>query len=158
MAHIHTKPGEIDLIAEVFVVYKNKVLIRLHDKNKMWIAPGGHVELNETPQEAAIREVKEETGLDVELYAGNKNATERGSGRLRQLIPPMFMNIHDVNSEHRHLPFVYFATAKTDEVIQPDNDEKGECRWLTREEIISADYIEDTIKSYALKALELLGK
>ncbi|MEA3450492.1 MAG: NUDIX domain-containing protein, partial [Bacteroidota bacterium] len=31
------------------------------------ILPGGHIEHNETPDEAIIREVKEETGLDVEI-------------------------------------------------------------------------------------------
>ena len=36
------------------------------DSNK-WGFPGGAVELGETPQMAAIREVKEETGLDVEV-------------------------------------------------------------------------------------------
>ncbi|MFZ2187215.1 MAG: NUDIX domain-containing protein [Candidatus Moraniibacteriota bacterium] len=157
MPHIHTKPGEIDLIAEVFVVHKDKVLIRLHDKIKEWIAPGGHIELNETPQEAAVREVKEETGLDVELYAGNKIAAAEGSGKLEPLIPPMFMNIHAVNGDHRHLPFIYFATSKTDEIIQPDTHEKTVCRWLTREELLAAPDVEDTIKSYALKALETLG-
>ena len=32
-----------------------------------WTIPGGHVEKNETPQEAAVREIKEETGLSVKL-------------------------------------------------------------------------------------------
>jgi 8-oxo-dGTP pyrophosphatase MutT (NUDIX family) len=157
MPHIHTKPGEVDMIAEVFVVYKNTVLIRLHDKYKIWIAPGGHIELDETPQEAAVREVKEETGLDVELYDGNKVANLNGSGKMKQLIPPMFMNIHNVDENHRHLPFVYFGTVKTNEIVQPDNEEKGECRWFTKEELIAADHIEDTVKSYTLKALELLA-
>ena len=158
MAHIHTEPGQIDLIAEVFVVHKDKVLIRLHDKYKIWIAPGGHVELNETPQEAAVREIKEEIGLDVELYAGNMLIAEKGSEKLRQLIPPMFVNIHDISKDHRHISLVYFATAKTDTVIQPDTHEKTDCHWLTREEIVAAPDIDDTIKSYALKALELLGE
>jgi 8-oxo-dGTP pyrophosphatase MutT (NUDIX family) len=32
-----------------------------------WNFPGGHVEEDETPEEACIREVKEETGLDAEI-------------------------------------------------------------------------------------------
>lgn len=158
MPHIHTKPGEIDFVSDVYVVHKDKVLIRQHDKYKIWIAPGGHIELSETPEEVAVREIKEEVGLDVELYSGNKISAEKGSGRLKQLIPPMFMNIHNVNDEHRHIVFVFFATSMTDETTQPENEEKGECRWLTKEEVIAVDYIEDTIKSYALKALELLAK
>ena len=64
MAHIHEK---IDFTADVFVVHKDKVLIRTHDKYDLWLAVGGHIELDEDPNQSAIREVKEEVGLDVEL-------------------------------------------------------------------------------------------
>lgn len=45
------------------------VLIRRGQEpfNGMWCLPGGHVEAGEQVREAAVREVKEETGLDVEL-------------------------------------------------------------------------------------------
>lgn len=158
MPHTHINQGQIDYIAEVFVVYKDKVLIRLHDKYNVWVAPGGHIELDETPEEAAVRETKEETGLDVELYVGDMVSAEKGSGKYKPLIPPMFMNVHKVNEDHRHISLVYFATAKTDVVIQPNTHEKTDCRWLTKEDIIAAFDIDDTIKSYALKALEILGK
>ncbi len=158
MPHIHTEPGQIDHIAEIFIVHKDKVLIRLHEKHQIWIAPGGHVELDETPEAAAIREAKEETGLDVELYAGNRLSAEKGTGQLQPLIPPMFMNVHAVgDGGHRHLSLVYFGTAETDAVTQPENHEKTVCRWMTRAEILAAADMEDTIKSYALKALETLA-
>lgn len=45
------------------LLYRNK---KKHDINhNKWIGVGGHVEPNETIDECAIREVKEETGLDV---------------------------------------------------------------------------------------------
>ncbi len=158
MAHIHTEPGQIDFVVNVFIVHSDTVLMRYHDKYDMWLVPGGHIELNEVPQEAALREIKEEVGLDVELYSGNKIVAENGTGRLAQLIPPVFMNIHDVSEDHRHLVLVYFATSKIDSVIQPENQEKTNCRWMTREEIMTATDMEDTIKSYALEALKRLAK
>lgn len=157
MPHIHTSPGQIDAISEVFVVYQKRVLIRFHEKYHIWIAPGGHVELDETPDEAAVREIQEETGLKVTLYTGNQLSAMPGTGRLMQLPPPMFMNIHDVNPDHRHMVFVYFAVAETDHIVQPHTVEKTICRWMTREEIVVAMDMEDTIKSYALKALDTLS-
>lgn len=45
---------------------KGEVLLQKRGDSGMWGFPGGAIEPGETPQMAAIREVKEETGLDVE--------------------------------------------------------------------------------------------
>ncbi len=42
-----------------------RVLLQRRGDSRLWGFPGGAVELGETPEQAAIREVKEETGLDV---------------------------------------------------------------------------------------------
>ena len=60
MSHIH--PNGTDFVAEVYIVHNNKVLLRLHDKYKIWLAPGGHVEQDgvyEEPNSAGLREVLE---------------------------------------------------------------------------------------------------
>lgn len=43
----------------------NVLLLKSHKWKDMYIIPGGHIELGETTEEALIREVKEETGLDI---------------------------------------------------------------------------------------------
>lgn len=45
---------------------KKEVLLQRRRDSSKWGFPGGAVELGETPQMAAVREVKEETGLTVE--------------------------------------------------------------------------------------------
>lgn len=161
MAHIHNESGQIDFVADVFVVYQDKVLIRLHDKYKIWIAPGGHIELDEAPEDAAIREVEEEIGLKIKLWDGLKlNQATNGIGLnsgYRELIPPVHMNMHYIGPDHRHISMVYFATAETDTIVQPENHENTQCRWMSREELEVAEDIAPTIKTYALKALECLG-
>ena len=42
-----------------------KVLLQRRGDSNKWGFPGGAIEIGETPEMAAIREVKEETGLDV---------------------------------------------------------------------------------------------
>lgn len=44
-----------------------EVLLQKRADCNKWGFPGGAIELGETPEMAAIREVKEETGLDVEV-------------------------------------------------------------------------------------------
>lgn len=49
-----------------------RVLLVEHRKAGVWLYPGGHVEPDETPAEAAVREVAEETGLAVEVVAESR--------------------------------------------------------------------------------------
>jgi len=41
------------------------LLLKSHKWKHKYVVPGGHVELGETLEEALVREIKEETGLDV---------------------------------------------------------------------------------------------
>ena len=58
------------LTSAVLVTQDGKFLLAERNKenyNGYWIIPGGGVKFGETIQEAAIREIKEETNLDVEI-------------------------------------------------------------------------------------------
>ena len=153
MPHINEK---IDFTVEVFIVFKNRVLLRKHDKFKKWLSVGGHIELNEDPIEAAHREVKEEVGLDIELV-GNKKIFE-STDHSRELLPPMAINRHPISGTHEHVSFVYFGRATTD-TIQPTyaDDISEECRWCTKEDLEKID-LWPNVKAYALAALERLGE
>ena len=151
MPHIHEK---IDFVVEVFIVYKDKVLLRLHDKYKIWLSIGGHVELDEDPNQAALREVKEEVGLDVALYDGNQ-LFRHESNTDKQLIPPIALGRHPISPAHEHVVSIYMATAKTDKVIPEKPDDQW--KWLTREEVEAMDDLRPDIKYYALYALKVLG-
>lgn len=48
------------------VIHEGKVLLIYHRRGE-WLMPKGHIEPGETTEEAAIREIKEETNLDAEL-------------------------------------------------------------------------------------------
>ena len=153
MPHIHEK---IDFTAEAFVVYKDKVLLRMHDKFKIWLSVGGHIELDEDPNQAVLREVKEEVGLDVELI-GKK--TERAPLEENQeLLPPRYLLRHRVNPTHEHVTFVYFAKTKSDIInIQHESDRSDDCVWATLEDLDKMDLVPN-VRAYAIEALKELSQ
>ncbi len=154
MPHIHEK---IDFTVDVFIVFQNKVLIRKHEKYHKWLSVGGHIELDENPNQAALREVMEEVGLHVTLY--NKNPTPNlNQPRYTELIPPVYLNIHTISNTHQHMSHVYFAQATSNYISpQTDHEKDAECIWLTLEELKKHSEIDHRIKFYAKKALEVLG-
>ena len=50
----------------VFVVWQERVLLHRHAKLGMWLPPGGHIEPDELPDDAAVREVEEEYAIPPE--------------------------------------------------------------------------------------------
>jgi 8-oxo-dGTP pyrophosphatase MutT (NUDIX family) len=155
MAHIHEL---IDFTVNVFVVYKDKVLLRFHDKYNFWGgSASGHIELNETPEEAVMRETKEEVGLNIKIF--NKDEAEyTDNERVKKIIPPVYQDIHKISDSHKHIGMVYFGTSETDKVEPKLLDDRSDTwKWVTKDELEKMDMWEDQ-KFYAKKALETLGK
>jgi len=61
MAHIHEK---IDFTVAIFIVHEEKILLIHHRKLDKWLPLGGHIELDEDPEQAALREAHEELGIE----------------------------------------------------------------------------------------------
>ncbi len=154
MAHIHEK---IDFTAEVFVVFKNRVLLRKHDKYKVWLSVGGHIELDEDPNEAAIREVKEEVSLDIELL--DTRSYHEQSADYHELIAPRFLNRHRIGASHEHITLSYFATSQSD-VVTNDSDEISDgLHWFTLQELDDPKLdLLPRIRFYAKAALAEIGQ
>lgn len=138
------------------------VLLREHDKYGSWLPVGGHIELDEDPAEAAIREAKEEVGLDV-ILTGIRPVEEKENGFYvrkegRNILVPYFINRHFVNDTHEHISFEYFALSDT-RVLNPAEGEKQDgLKWFTKEELDDPKYgIAETIRNYAKAALEALA-
>ena len=106
MAHLHEK---IDFTVAIFVVHDGKVLLIHHRQLNHWLPLGGHIELDEDPEQAALREAKEESGLDVELLGERPPTTGPGT---RALIAPRFLDIHRINATHEHIGMIYWARPK----------------------------------------------
>jgi 8-oxo-dGTP pyrophosphatase MutT (NUDIX family) len=106
MAHVHEK---IDFTVAIFVVHDEKILLIHHRQLDKWLPLGGHIELDEDPEQAALREAKEESGLDVELLGERPPTTGPGT---RALIAPRFLDIHRISETHEHIGMMYWARPK----------------------------------------------
>ena len=98
----------------VFVVWEGKVLLHLHRKLGMWLPPGGHIERNELPDDAAVREVLEETGVEVELVGERREDVEDPV----QLHRPAGVQLENIGPGHQHIDLIYFARPRDSTKIQ----------------------------------------
>ena len=89
----------------VFVARAGKVLLHWHRKLGMWLPPGGHIETGELPDEAAVREVFEETGVRVRLTGERREDVEDPV----QLHRPAGVQLENIGPGHQHIDLIYFA-------------------------------------------------
>jgi len=148
MAHIHEK---IDFTVAIFVVHDAKILLIHHRKLDKWLPLGGHIELDEDPEQAALREAKEESGLDVELLGERAPTTEPGT---RALATPRYLDIHRITETHDHIGLIYWARPKTGAVRLAD-EEHHDIRWCSSEALDSLEPpMSNAVKWYCRKAIE----
>jgi 8-oxo-dGTP pyrophosphatase MutT (NUDIX family) len=57
--------GIVKECASCFVIDNNSILLIFHKKFEKYLQPGGHIEGDEEPYQTAIREVLEETGIEI---------------------------------------------------------------------------------------------
>ncbi len=138
--------------ATTFIVSDGKVLLHLHKKLNLWLPVGGHIDRDELPEEAAVREIKEETGLDVQLYNPDPQLKMKDA---KQILRPVHLILEDINPFHQHIDFIYYATSESTE-LKPLDGETKNLKWLTAAEIEKMD-MPGNVKVCSLEALKLLG-
>src|SRR3954447_8572949 len=147
VAHIHEK---IDFTVCVFVVQSGKVLLIHHRKLDKWLPLGGHVELDEDPEQAALREAKEESGLVVELLGERPPTTGPGT---RPLIAPRFLDIHRISESHEHIGMIYWARPKTGAMTLAEA-EHHDIRWCSAADLASLQpAMSQAVTWYCLQAI-----
>jgi 8-oxo-dGTP pyrophosphatase MutT (NUDIX family) len=97
-----------DFTVAVFVLHRDHIVLHRHRKLGIWLPPGGHIEPNELPDEAARREVIEETGLEVELV-GERGIGTDYPGEPVQLVRPEGLQLETISPGHEHIDLIYFA-------------------------------------------------
>jgi len=104
---------------------EGKVLLVYHKKLNVWIYPGGHIEANETPDEAVIREVKEETGLDIEIVGDIEISLNDNEADVSVLQNPYIILCERIkgNKGHYHIDMVYACRIIKEQKLEYNRNE-----------------------------------
>lgn len=133
-----------------FVVHDRRVLLLWHRKLRRWLPPGGHIEAGELPDEAAVREVREETGIAAELVG------ERGLpvSTPRQLTRPAGIQLEEIQPGHQHVDLIYFARPVNPRAtVAERNGESEAVRWFALNELAGYGVGED-VRLWSGRAVE----
>jgi len=152
MPHIHEK---IDFTVAIFVVHDEKILVIHHRKLDKWLPLGGHIELEEDPEQAALREALEESGLEVELLGERPPTTSPGT---RALVAPRFLDIHRISATHEHIGMIYWARPKGGKVSLAA-EEHHDIRWCNLADLENlTPPMTEAVKWYCRKAIEEIAR
>lgn len=136
------------------ILRDNKILTIWHEKLKVWLPPGGHVEKNETPEEALIRECIEE--IESEIIVLNNGDSDLESLEVKVLNNPyciLLEPINDILEAHNHIDFIYLCKLKEDNI---NINKKINYNWVSLEEIDNLNTF-DNVKKLFRKILESMA-
>jgi len=127
---------------------QGRCLLHFHKKLNRWLQVGGHAEYETNVAEIAMREAKEETGLqDLKHFPNADNPF------------PIDFDVHtipatDTRPEHLHLDFRYMLKTNQPEALNPPEGESKEFVWATFDDILNPpDPDEDKLLDPALYRL-----
>lgn len=101
------------------VINKNNKILLVHHNAGHWDFPKGHIENGETEEQTAIREVKEETNIDIIINNKYRYTTSYSP------------------KENVMKEVVYFLAQNIDEDKKPQLEEVSEVKWFTYEEAMN---------------------
>ena len=145
--------------ATTYVVNDGATLLHDHERLGMWLPPGGHVDRDELPHVAALREVREETGLDATLVAETDDIE---SDTVEPLPKPRHVQLADVNVHaggevsHQHVDLVFYAAADS-RAVSPRSGEvpAGDWEWFTADQLAGDDdRLEPDVAEIGRRAIE----
>lgn len=115
----HADP--VHVTGSAIVVGPRGVVLLKHKRLGLWLQPGGHVDAGETPWDGALREAREETGLEVAFHADQLD--DDGVPRL------IHVDVHAGGRGHTHLDLRYLVDGGAADPTPPEG-ESQEIGWF----------------------------
>lgn len=120
--------------ASGIIIDEEKVLLVHHKKLDVWLYPGGHIEENENPDETLLREVKEETGLEVEIISyKDESLSDKKNDVLSLHLPYAFLC--ELVGDHYHNDLIYLCKVKKKNKLKFDKNESNDIGFFSHEEL-----------------------
>lgn len=99
-----------------------RLLLQRHGDTGRWVTPGGAIDPDESPSDAVVRELWEETGLECEPLS------------LLGVFGGPEYRVRYRNGDEAAYVMAAFECRVRGGTLQPDGDESAELRWVTRDE------------------------
>ena len=129
-----------------------EILMIKHKKLGVWLPPGGHIDANELPCEAVLREIFEETGVKAKVITA---AQDMGALTYSyELSLPMEILLEDIEGTglHNHIDMIYLCLAEK-ATLKPQENEVDGIGWFTPASIMELDTF-DNVRNSVQKAVQ----
>lgn len=123
--------------------FKDKTILLMYNKKlNKWLQPGGHIEGKELPEDTAIRETFEETGIKIKII---------GNSFKERKYEPIAVERY-INKVGDMIDIQYVAIPETYEL---KNDENNNVVWMDFEDFYKSENVDDEIKTKVKYAYEM---
>ena len=92
-----------------FVVQGDRTLLHWHQRLQQWMPPGGHIEPDEDPVQAVLREIREETGAAAQVIPSAPALPFSNPGQIQPPYTILLEDIPDPDEPHQHIDLIYFC-------------------------------------------------
>lgn len=148
-----------DFVATALIFDENKRMLLVdHKRFGLWLPPGGHIEEEETPEEALVREVKEETGFEIEILGDCFKETEI-AGLTKPLVVPFHLQLENIQKDshrdfiHEHIDLIYLCRIVGGELAHEKSAHHA-IKWFSLEEMKKEPRVSKDTIMLAEKALK----
>jgi 8-oxo-dGTP pyrophosphatase MutT (NUDIX family) len=114
--------GPVHVTGSGLVAGPRGTVLLVHRKLGIWLQPGGHLDSDETPADAALRETVEETGLPVRHPVTGPHLVH--------------LDVHRAAEDHVHLDLRYLLRCDTVADPAPPVGESQQVRWFSMDEAL----------------------
>lgn len=142
-----------DFTVATFVVHERRLLLLWHRKLQMWLPPGGHIEPHELPDDAALREVLEETGVRARLMP-EPSLHFPGPAPLAR---PEGVQLERIGPGHEHIDLIYFAVPVGETAVTDNLEEGSHTGWYALDDLAAMGVTEE-VRAWAARAVAAVAQ